>query len=217
VKVPELEPQPVAKAAPPPVEKATAPVVEKAPEPQPVAAVKVKEASPVDDPGELFSEDVFWSKFVSQVQVRRPLAVSWLHSATLLGIARNTIKVGFPPSESFARDSLMRPAQVSFLESLAQELTGQTMKFEFVLDPSLKAPVFAEIDLGLLNEPASASKPEVEAKPEPKAEVKAAPQAELLKADAPAASAPRPPEDFYNDPLIQSAMVKFKAKLVPAG
>ncbi|OYW75964.1 MAG: hypothetical protein B7Z37_10910 [Verrucomicrobia bacterium 12-59-8] len=211
VRAPEPEPQPVVKAVP---------VVEKAPEPAPerapVVAAKVKEASPVDDPEELFGNDVFWSKFVSQVQVRRPLAVSWLHSATLMGISRNTIKVGFPPSESFARDSLMRPAQISFLEGLAQELTGKAMKFEFVLDTSLKAPAFAEIDLGLLNEPASATKPAAEAKAEPKVEVKTALQAELMKADVPAASAPTSPEEFYNDTLIQQAMVKFKAKLVAA-
>jgi DNA polymerase-3 subunit gamma/tau len=217
VKAPEPEPQPVVKAPQPeakPVEKAPAPVAEKAPEPKPVVAAKV-EASPVQEPGELFSEDVFWSKFVHQVQVRRPLAVSWLHSATLMGIARNTIKVGFPPSESFARDSLMRPAQISFLEGLAQELIGQAVKFEFVLDSSLKAPAFAEIDLGLLNEPAPAPAPKPAA--EPKVEAKAASQAELPKAAAPESAAPQPPEDFYNDPLIQQAMVKFKAKLVPAG
>jgi DNA polymerase-3 subunit gamma/tau len=211
VKVPEPEPRPVAKA-PPPVEKVPEPVVEKAPAPAPVVVAKVKEASPVEEPQELFSEDVFWSKFVHQVQVRRPLAVSWLQAAALLGITRNVIKVGFPPSESFARDSLMRPAQISFLEGLAQEMVGQAMRFELVLDSSLKAPAFAEIDLGLLNEPAPAPKP-AEA---PKVEAKAAPQGELLKATAPEAAAPQPPGDFYNDPLIQQAMVKFKAKLVSA-
>ena len=138
--------------------------------------------------------------------------MSWLQAAALLGITRNVIKVGFPPSESFARDSLMRPAQISFLEGLAQEMVGQAMRFELVLDSSLKAPAFAEIDLGLLNEPAHAPKP-AEA---PKVEAKAAPQGELLKATAPEAAAPQPPGDFYNDPLIQQAMVKFKAKLVSA-
>jgi len=221
VKAPEPEPQPVAKAAPV-IEEAPEPVVKKAPEPAaappPVAAAKVKEASPVDEPGELFSQDVFWSKFIAQVQVRRLLIAPWLQPATLLDISRNTIKVGFPPSESYARDSLMRPAQVSFLEGLAQELTGKAMKFEFVLDSSLKAPAFAEVDLGLLNEPAPPAKPAAEAKAEPKAEVKGAQQEELMKADAPeAAAAPKPPDDFYNDQLIQQAMVKFKAKLVEAG
>ena len=221
LKAPEPEPQPVAKAAPI-IEKAPEPVVEKAPEPvpapSPVAAAKVREPSPVDEPGELFSQDVFWSKFVAQVQVRRLLIAPWLQPATLLDISRNTIKVGFPPSESYARDSLMRPAQVNFLEGLALELSGKAMKFEFVLDPNLKAPAFAEVDLGLLNEPEPPAKPAAEARAEPNAEVKAAQQEELMKADAPSATpaAPTPPDDFYNDPLIQQAMVKFKAKLVAA-
>ena len=209
------EPAPAAKV--PPLEKVPTAALEKSPEPAPVAAAKVKEASPVDEPGELFSEDVFWSKFVHQVQVRRPLAVSWVQAATLVGVARNTIKLGFPPSESHARDSLMRPAQISFLEDLAQELTGKAMRFELVLDPNLKPPVFAEIDLGLLNEAA----PPPKSAEAPKAEAKAAPQPDLLKSDGPVAAtvaaAPTPPDDFYNDPLIQQAMVKFKAKLVPAG
>jgi DNA polymerase-3 subunit gamma/tau len=221
VKAPEPEPQPVANAAPV-IETAPEPVVEKAPEPAPapppVAAAKVREPSPVDEPGELFSQDVFWAKFIAQVQARRLLIAPWLQPATLLGISRNTIKVGFPPSESYARDSLMRPAQVNFLEGLAQELTGQAMKLEFVLDPTLKAPVFAEVDLGLLNEPPP---PPAAAKPAeaPKVEVQAAPKTEAPKAAAPeaAAGAPKPPDDFYNDPLIQQAMVKFKAKLVPSG
>lgn len=225
MRAPEPEPQPVLRATPvverapepeaKPIEKAPAPVVEKAPEPAPapapVAVAKVREASAVDEPGELFGEDVFWSKFVAQVQTRRALIVSWLQVATLLGVERNTIKLGFPLSESYARDGLMRPAQLGFLEDLAKELTGKAMKVELVLDPSLKAPVFAEIDLGLLNEPAPANKaaeaPNVEAKAE-------APKTAEL--DIPAA-APKPPEDFYNDPLIQQAMVKFKAKLVAEG
>lgn len=217
-KAPEPAPQPEAKAPPPeakPIEPAPAPVVPKAPEPKPVVAAKV-EPSAVQEPGELFSEDVFWSKFVQQVQVRRPLAVSWLHSATLLGVVRNSIKLGFPPSESFARDSLLRPAQISFLEGLAQELLGQAMKFELILDPNLKPPVFNDIDLSTLNEPGSESKPAAAGKPEPKAEVPSATQPELVKPAAPEAAAATPTDDFYNDPLIQKAMVKFKAKLVTA-
>ena len=91
------------------------------------------------------------------------------------------------------------------------------MKFEFVLDSSLKAPTFAEIDLGLLNEPAPAPAPKPAAEPKVEAKAASASQAELPKAVAPESAAPQPPEDFYNDPLIQQAMVKFKAKLVPAG
>ncbi len=182
-------------------EEPAAPTVDQAPELKPVTmAAPVVEA--VAAPKETLSQEDFWAQLIAQVQERRPLAVSWLRGAALLGINRNVIKVGFPPTESFARDSLIRPAQMSFLEALAQELLGQSMKFEFVLDASLKPPAFTEMGLGLLDDPPSPVPP--------KAEVKSVAAVEV---EAPA----KANEDFYNDPLIQSAMAKFKAKLVPEG
>jgi DNA polymerase III subunit gamma/tau len=203
-----------------PVRSAETLVREETPVPAPVVAVAPPPAVKAAEPEEVVvekepvSDADFWPQFTALVQQRRQLIVPWIQTASLLGIARNTVKVGFPTSESFARDSLMRPAQVSFLESLAKELTGQAMKFEFVLDPSLKAPEFSEMGLGLLDEPAPAPKPKAEPKPVAKEE---APKA---AASAPAAEAPPPPQvddSFYNDPLIQSAMVRFKAKLAPVG
>ena len=132
--------------------------MQKAPEPKPVAAKIVAAAPAAKEP---VSEAEFWPQLTAIVQERRPLAVSWLKAGTLLGIARNVIKVGFPPTEGFARDSLLRPAQVSFLEALAQELLGRSMKFEFVLDASLKPPAFSEIGLGLLDDPPPAAKPAI--------------------------------------------------------
>ncbi|MFO1486549.1 MAG: DNA polymerase III subunit gamma/tau [Verrucomicrobiaceae bacterium] len=183
--------------APPPREDVPAPTAN-TPAPAPKAAI---------------SSGDFWPQLISLVQERRPLAVSWLQVATLLGITGKIIKVGFPTTEGFSRDSLMRPAQLSFLEGLAQELLGQPMKLELVLDASLKAPAFSEVGLGLSDEPPS-PKSKVESKPEPKPEAKeeAKPAA---AADTPAA--PKTDPEFYNDPLIQKAMVKFKAKLVSAG
>lgn len=184
--------------------------------PAPVAAASP--VAPVEEPKEEappapVGEADFWAQLVATVQERRPLAVSWLQVGSLLGIIGKTVRVGFPTSESFARDSLVRPAQLSFLESLAQELMGQPMKFELVLDASLKPPAFTEMGLGLLDEPtpAPAPAPAVEVKPEPLAapEAAAAPAAEE-------AAAPDPSAEFYNDPLIQQAIVKFKAKLVPS-
>jgi DNA polymerase-3 subunit gamma/tau len=191
-----------------------APVAVTAPAPAPVARepdpIPEPEPAPAPEPKAAVSTADFWPDFVSLVQQRRPLAVSWLHSASLLGITGKVVKVGFPSTESFARDSLMRPAQLSFLESLAEEVLGQAMKFELVLDASLKAPEFSEIGLGLLDEPAP---------PPPKLEPKPAAKAEPEPKAAPAeeSAAPQADSEFYNDPLIQKAMVKFKARLVPAG
>lgn len=226
-------PAPPPQAAPPPLRRAPAPV--KAAEPvkvqEPVQRVEraetiVREEKPapvvVAAPPPAIKEPEmrpavstadFWPQLVNLLQERRPLAVSWLQSAALLGITGKVIKVGFPTTEGFARDSLMRPAQLSFLEGLAQELLGQAMKFELVLDASLKTPEFSEIGLGLLDAPPPPPKP----KAEPKPESKPAPKEEPKPAATPESSAPQVDDAFHNDPLIQSAMVKFKAKLVPAG
>ena len=195
-------------------EEKVAPMAQKAPEPVAPAPAPAPVEEVMPETREAVSEADFWPQLIATMQERRPLAVSWLQNGTMLGITRNTIKVGFPPTESFARDSLLRPAQVSFLESLAQELLGKAMKFEFVLDASLKPPAFSEIGLGLLDDPSPAAKPAAT----PKVENKPAPKEEVKKPAASEEPAPaKASDDFYNDPLIQSAMVKFKAKLVPSG
>ncbi len=150
----------------------------------------------------------FWPQLTRLVQERRPLAVSWLQVATLLGITDKAIKIGFPTTEGFARDSLMRPAQLSFLEGAVQELLGRSMKLELVLNASLKAPEFSEIGLDLPEEPPSPVKSKVE--PEPKAEPKPMATPEV-------SASPTVNQEFYNDSLIQKAIVKFKTKSVQAG
>ncbi len=200
---PAPAPAPVAKPAP-------------APEPAPAPVAKAEPPPPVPEPAPVESLDDIdlWPRFVSLVQERRPLVLSWVQAGTMLGIQRNTIKVGFPTSEGFARDSLMRPAQLSYLEGLISELTGKAMKFEFVLDSSLKAPEFSEMGLGLLDEPPPPPAPKKPVEPEkPKVEAKK----EELKPEAPAEpEKPQIDESFYQDPLIQKAMEKFKARLVTA-
>ena len=218
--------EPVAKAAPlqaePAPAPAPAPVPKPAPAPVSAPAAVVKESPPpaavlaLEPEAPALNEADVWAKVVAIVQERRPLIVSWLHSATLLSISRNVLKVGFPPSESFARDSLMRPAQQSFLENAAQEVLEQSVKIEFVLDPSLKVPAFSEVGLGLMDELEPDPKPAAESQPE----AKAAPKVEATKAEAAKPAEPAAPlgpqlaDDFYQDPLIQKALVKFNAKLV---
>ncbi|MGV3659116.1 MAG: DNA polymerase III subunit gamma/tau [Prosthecobacter sp.] len=230
VPVPAAAPAPVRAPEPEPAPTPAAKAAE--PAPAPVAAVRAPAPASAKPPaGELLdvapsyapaNEAKFWQQLIDAVQQRRPLATSWLHSAVIQGIKGSTIKVAFPVSESFARDSLMRPAQTSFLETLAQEILGQSMKFELVLDPSLKAPDFSEMSLDIPDEPAPpAAKPvqaevKLESKPAPAPAAAPAPKAEAPKAAAaPAPAEPAVGVDFYNDPLIQSAMTRFKAKLVP--
>ncbi len=192
---PEERPAPAPAVPPPP------PAVEKLPEPPPPAP---------SAPALSLDQLDLWPRLLDLAREKRPLILPWMQCATMLSLNRNIAKIGFPTTEAFARDSLMRPAQISFLENLAQELTGQNLKFEFVLDPDLKAPVFTEIELAL---PEEAPPP-----PKPKSEPKAAAKPEAPAESAPAAEAPKQviDEEFYKDPLILAALEKFRAKLVPA-
>ena len=191
---------PASEPTPPPAQRAAA-LVEKAPEP---------ELDPVQE-APLSDEDL-WQRFTARVMERRQLIAPWMELASLVSVKGNTIKMGFPVSESFARDSLMRPAQVSFLEGVAQEITGQPMKLELVLDASLKTPEFSEMGLGLLDTPAAPEQPPAPAsKPEPAT----APVPEPPAEEAPAAVQENPVDDeFHKDPLILKALEKFKARLV---
>ncbi|TDU70575.1 DNA polymerase-3 subunit gamma/tau [Prosthecobacter fusiformis] len=203
---PEPEPAPVAAPAPKP-EPAPAPVVAAAPKPEPaVAAVPA------------LTNEEFRLELVKMVQHKRPLAVSWLEPTTVISMARGIIKLGFPSSESHAKESLDRDNQRAFLEGLAKEILGVPMKFEMLVDPSLKPPPAAELFAGFDLQPA----PAPVATPKPvteRVQVAERPREAEAPAATSGAEAPAAPtadsitEDFQNDPLIKSAIEKFKLKL----
>ncbi len=180
------------------------PKPETKPEPELILAPQV-EAAPA------ISEEAFWPALLEIVQERRGLIYSWVQLGTVLSIARGTVKVGFPTTEAHAKDSLNRDNQRSFLEGIATELLGSPIRFEFSLDPSLKPPAVTELHFDL-GDPSPPPKPVKEAPA-------AAPAANATPEPAAKSEEPAPPtsaeisEEFQNDPLIKSAVEKFKLKL----
>lgn len=174
-----------AEPAPPPAREAA---------PAPAAA----EAPPPAKPA--LAEREFWTVFLGEINKRRPLTLHWVQVATLLSLGGGVVKLGFPPSEEAARDSLMRDSARAFLEGLAGELLGGQMRLEMVIDASLKAPEPAELGFGF-------SQPEPA--PPPAAAPPAGPAAGESAPETGAADEP-----FYNDPLIQRAVERFKLTLV---
>jgi DNA polymerase-3 subunit gamma/tau len=164
-----------------------------------------------DEATPAISEEAFWPALLQIVQERRGLIASWVQLGSVLSIARGTVKVGFPTTEAHAKDSLNRDNQRTFLEGIAAELLGGPIRFEFSLDPSLKPPAVTELhfDLGDSTPPAKA---EVE-KPV------ATPLAKAVSEPVAKSEESMPPtsaeisEEFQNDPLIKSAVEKFKLKL----
>ncbi|MBV6501329.1 MAG: Holliday junction ATP-dependent DNA helicase RuvB [Prosthecobacter sp.] len=211
---------PEARSAPEPLV-AAARFVEQKPEPAPApipvpvpapeAAPSVRAAEPAAPPSEVNLEQ-FWADFTAVIQERRALIVSWLKIGTVLSFARSVMKVGFPTTEAHARDSLNRDNQKKYLESVAEEILGTTVKFEFVLDASLAPPMASEMSFDLLDAPPP--KPELAAEPraEPARAAAAAPAASAVAATEAVPAAAE--GDFQNDPLIKAAVEKFRLKLV---
>lgn len=159
------------------------------PEPEPVA-VPVATAAPIDE-----SPEDFWKRAVERVHADRPLIASWIELGTLLGIEGKTVTMGLPVTETGAQESLMRAPTRKFLEGVFTELLNRDVLFNVVLDASLQPPPATEMTFGFGDLDAA---PKAAAKPEPPKED------------------PKPviDEEFYKDPLIQAALVKFKATLV---
>jgi len=210
------EPEEVAEAAipvaKPAAEPVTPPVVAKAPEPGPAPVAPASKPQASDSLKDV-NAGQFWADFTDMIQERRALIVGWLRLGTLLSMSKGVLKVGFPITEGHARESLNRDNQRSFLESVAAEMLGAPVKFEFVPDASLAPPLASEMSFDLLDapspKPAAAPAPDLKAvvaKGEPRA-------AQAAAASAETTPAPGPAEDFQSDPLIKAAVEKFKLKL----
>lgn len=215
-------PEPEARPAPAPVVSAPR-FVEPEPEPAP-APVSIPVAAPVAAPPVRAAESAaapaavnleqFWAEFTAAIQERRALIVSWLKIGTVLSFARGVLKVGFPTTEAHARDSLNRDNQKKYLESVAEEILGAAVKFEFVIDASLAPPMASEMSFDLLDAPTPKPEPALEPRAEPARVVEAPPapsESSPAVAEAPPVAAA---EDFQNDPLIKAAVEKFRLKLV---
>lgn len=210
-----LEPEPVKAAT-----SAPAP----APEPEPVKAVapapapRPEPVAPAAAAMPSLTNEEFRLELLAMVRQKRPLASSWLEATTVMSMAKGIIKLGFPTKETAAKESLDRDNQRTFLEGLAAEILGTPMKFQMVVDASLKPPpaeeLFAGFDIAA-PAPAPASAPKPATAPVPvfdKPWNDTAPEAPAAEAPA-EGSAEQITADFQNDPLIKSAIEKFKLKL----
>jgi DNA polymerase-3 subunit gamma/tau len=177
------------------------------PAPAPPAVVREDPPAPPPAPetrSEPVAEGDLWPQFLDKVHSERPLVSGWVELGTLLSVEDRQVKFGLPTTESAARDNLLRAATKKFLEGILSELLARQVTLEVVLDASLAPPPATEISFGFADLDSPAPPPPAE-NPPPKAAPKVEP-----KAPDPTAAAP----DFYNDPLIQAALTKFKATLV---
>jgi DNA polymerase-3 subunit gamma/tau len=135
-------PPPVAKSAPEPT-----PMVKEAPE-EPAAAAAPEPAPAMPEPQPLpVDAGTLWTDALVTVRRERPLILTWLESGTLLERVGNVIRLGFPPDQHLAMESLLRPNNRTFLEKLFSQFTGVSCSVEceareglVVLPANLPAP-----------------------------------------------------------------------------
>lgn len=183
------------------------PAVAKAPVPAPAPAPVKEPEAPTASSSAPVAEGELWQQFIDKVHAERPLVSGWVELGALLSTEGKTVKLGLPTTESAARDNLLRPATKKFLETILSDLLARSVAVEVVLDASLKPPPATEMSFGFGDFDAAPA-----AKSEPKAEAKS----EAKEPEKPAGTAVEVNPEFYNDPLIQSALTKFKATLVTA-
>ncbi len=219
VRVAEPEPTPPPPAPvqtqPPPVEpKVEPPVVVHTPVAPPqaerIAEAREPERETIAEPEadllgvslDLDPQDA-WKAFVDRVHAEKPIMAHWVELGTLLGRADGVLTMGLPITETAARDNLLRPQAKKILEALLPEYFGKPHRLEIVLDPSLQPPPATEMSFDLGEAPPAKAPSAGEGKA-------AAPS----KNDAPVEEEPKIVDsEFYNDPLVQAALVKFKATL----
>jgi DNA polymerase-3 subunit gamma/tau len=137
--VPSVPKRPVAEEkAAPKAGKTAAPTPQPAASPEPISkgsphkgASHISHIPAATPPVEMIA---IWPKAVQLVFNRRPLLKTWIDSATLLGTEGRNVLLGFAPDQRTAMESVLRPANRSFLEALLKELTGSdwTLKLSLV-------------------------------------------------------------------------------------
>jgi DNA polymerase III subunit gamma/tau len=127
-------PEPAAVKPAPPT-KQPDPSVPQAPAPP---AAKIEIVATAVDPTS------FWPAFVDAVRQDRKLISAWLEAGALLGVHENEVQLGFPPSQSFAKDFL-EGSHLSFLEEVASRLLGRKARVRLqVREGVTSAPVPVE-------------------------------------------------------------------------
>ena len=91
-----------------------------------------------------------WTDVLVAVRRDRPLIMTWLEVGTLLDVTDSTVRLGFPPQQAMAMESLVRPNNRSFLEKLFAQITGHPRTLEcearegLVVEPTNLPPPPAE-------------------------------------------------------------------------
>lgn len=128
------------KAPEPPPERAVEPKpAPKLAEPEPPAPAPrppVSEKKSTEPPAPAMDAAEFWPAFLNAVRRDRKLISAWVESGALLGMDNGTVVVGFPTSQTFAKDFLEQ-GHLDFLADKAFEILGRRIKVKLEMREGL--------------------------------------------------------------------------------
>jgi DNA polymerase-3 subunit gamma/tau len=81
-----------------------------------------------------------WTRIATQAKEQRPLIENWVKAATPLGFEHGELRLGFPSDQGIALESLLRPNNRKFIESLAAEILGMSVGIRGELRADLESP-----------------------------------------------------------------------------
>ncbi len=81
-----------------------------------------------------------WQKVIAAARARRPLIRTWIEQAKALGVEGRFFLVGFSPEQKSVMESLARPANRDFLQSLLSEATGRDLSLKMNIQEGLAVP-----------------------------------------------------------------------------
>ncbi len=172
---------------------------------------KEKKADPITDPHKL------WEALLEYLEKNRPMVADMARSGQQPDLSNNTFTVGFPISEDFTRDTLMRGNVREVIETFLEENYGSPLKLNIDLraDIELNESTEPEEERPLMPSEVAAQKAATNsppAKSEPAHQAAKKPELKARQNDDEDIT-PSADEDFYNDPLIQKALEIFEGTL----
>jgi DNA polymerase-3 subunit gamma/tau len=103
------------------------PVIKPVSEASPREEISASEPATAAD----MSIESVWPRLLQEVASRRPLILAWIELTTPLALDNATFRLGFPPGQELAAESLARPNNRKFLDDVLSEMLGGTWKVEF--------------------------------------------------------------------------------------
>ncbi len=144
-----------------------------------------------------------WERFLVIFEQRYPLKAGIIKHARFANCRMGELSLAVHPDDSMTRDALTDPNTQDDILNIFEELSHQRLRLRAISDSAMPAP--QEIDSSArlpLPEPL-ASTPKV-APPMPQAVDPSIEEAQKQRE-----------EEFYNDPLIQTALREFNARIIP--